>query len=225
MPDGVARFSAALARTPVGTVRRYAVAWAYLIGYILFQVVYVLLTPHGQATLTAWASTNVVNLEHDPIGSLVVSAFISGGDYWVWPVLIALALFGLNRAIGGVRTVLVCVAGQVIGTLVSEGIEAYRVNAGSLPAGDRYLTDVGPSYVVMAAAVAALLCHGWLARSLAAVDLAVLVFGGDVFGGLSRLNVAAVGHLTAVVTAAVVVIAWRVRRASQRTLPASGASA
>lgn len=223
VPDGAARFNTA-ARTAAGSPRRYAVAWAFLVGYVLFQLVYVLLTPHGQGMLTGWASTNVVNLEHDPVGSLVVSAFISGGDYFAWPALIALALFGLNRAAGGVRTVLVCVAGQVIGTLVSEGIEAYRVNAGSLPVSDRYLTDVGPSYVVMAAVVAALLCCGWLARLLAALDLAVLVFIGHVFSGLSRLNVAAVGHLTAAATAVVIVLLWHFRRrTSQHAVPASGA--
>jgi hypothetical protein len=48
-----------------------------------------------------------------------------------------------------------------------------------------------------------LACGGWLVRALAAVDLAVLVFPGQVFGGLSQLDVAAVGHLTAALTAAV----------------------
>jgi hypothetical protein len=62
---------------------------------------------------------------------------------------------------------------------------------------------VGPSYVVLSAIVIALACGGWLVRALAAVDLAVLVFPGQAFGGLSQLDVAAVGHLTAALTAAV----------------------
>jgi hypothetical protein len=86
----------------------------------------------------------VSNLEHEPIGPLVVSAFIGPGNYLVWPVLIAVAMFGANRALGNARTALICVAGHVIGTLVSEGIVAYRVDAGQLPVADRYLTDVGP---------------------------------------------------------------------------------
>jgi hypothetical protein len=57
--------------------------------------------------------------------------------------------------------------------------------------------------VVLSAIVIALACGGWLVRALAAVDLAVLVFPGQVFGGLSQLDVAAVGHLTAALTAAV----------------------
>jgi hypothetical protein len=188
---------------------RYAFAWSYLGCYLAAELIWVLLTPRAQATLTAWASTNVANLEHEPIGPLVVSAFV-GPDYLlVWPVLIALAVFGANRALGNARTTLVCVAGHVIGSLVSEGIVAYRVDAGQLPVTDRYLTDVGPSYVVVSAIVVAAVCGTWLARAAAALDFAVLVIGGHIFGGLSHLDVSAVGHLTALVTAAAAVTLTR----------------
>jgi hypothetical protein len=77
------------------------------------------------------------------------------------------------------------------------------VHVGQLPAADRYLTDVGPSYVVVSAIVIAVVCGTWLARAAAAaLDFAVLVFGGHIFSGLSHLGVSAVGHLTAIVTAA-----------------------
>jgi len=181
---------------------RYAVACTYLAGYLLTELVYVQLTPSAQASLTAWATTSVANLEHEPVGPLVVSAFIGPGDYLVWPVLIAVAMFGANRALGNARTALICAAGHVIGTVVSEGIIAYRVDVGQLPPADRYLTDVGPSYVVVSAIVIAVACGTWLARVAAALDFAVLVFGGDIFGGLSHADVSAVGHLTALLTAA-----------------------
>ncbi len=132
----------------------------------------------------------------------MLSAFVTPGYLVVWPVLIALALFGANRALGNLRTALVCLAGHVIGSLVSEGIVAYRVDAGQLDAAHRYLTDVGPSYVVVSAIVIALMCGTWLARVLAVVDAALLVFPGHIFRGLSQLDVSAVGHLTAVLTAA-----------------------
>jgi len=116
---------------------------------------------------------------------------------------------------------------------VSEGIVAYRVDAGQLSAASRHLTDVGPSYVVVSAVVVALACGGsrqvssagtWLARALAAVDLVILVFPGDIFGGLSQLDVAAVGHLAAMLTAAVAValILTRQRRRRRRGRRASG---
>jgi len=181
---------------------RYAFACAYLTCYLVTEAVYVLLNPSAQAALTAWASTNVANLEHEPTGPLVLSAFVGPGYFLVWPVLIALALFGANRALGNARTALICVAGQVVGTVVSEGIVGYRVQAGQLPVADRYLTDVGPSYVVMSAIVIAVVCGTWLARAAAALDFVVLVFGGHIFSGLGHLDVSAVGHLTALVTGA-----------------------
>ena len=182
---------------------RYAFAWAYLACYLVANLVFVLLNPHAQAGLIAWASTNVANLEHEPVGPLLLSALVTPGYFVVWPVLIALAVFGANRALGNARTALVCLAGHVIGSLVSEGIVAYRMDAGQLSAANRYITDVGPSYVVVSAIVIALACGTWLARMLAAVDLVVLVFPGHIFSGLSQLDVSAVGHLTAVLTAAV----------------------
>jgi hypothetical protein len=184
-------------------VRRYGFAAAYLGCFLATELAYSLLDPDAQARLIAWASTNVANLEHEPVGPLLASAFVAPGYFGAWPVLIALALFGANRALGNVRTALVCLAGHVVGSLVSEGIVAYRVDAGQLSAANRYLSDVGPSYVVLSAIVIALACGTWLARTLAAAGLALLVFPGQIFAGLSQLDVTAVGHLTAMLTAAV----------------------
>ena len=202
----------------LGMLRRYAFTWCYLGIYVVTEIVYAALSPSAQNTLSVWASTSVANLEHDPVLTLVVSAFVGQGDYLAWPVLIALALFGANHALGNLRTLAICLAGNVIGSLVSEGTVAYRVDAGQLPVSYRHLTDVGPSYVVMAAIVVALLCGGWLARAAAALDLAVLVFIGNIFGGFSSLEVAAVGHLVSAVTAAACVGYLLVRR--RRTVPA-----
>jgi hypothetical protein len=197
----------------------YAAAWLYLAGFVLAEVIYAGLPPRGHAALTAWASTNVHNLSHDPAGSLVVSAFVTGESATAWPAAIALAMFGANRVLGNSRTVLVCAAGHVIGTLVSEGIVGYRLSRGLLPAPDRYLIDVGPSYVVVSAIVVALLYGSWLARGAAALDLVLLVGVGHIFGGLSQLSVPAVGHVTAMIVAAVAggLLVWR-RRARARTL-------
>jgi len=181
---------------------RYGFACAYLACFVAAELVYTWLSPDAQARLIAWASTDVANLEHEPAVPLLASALITPGYFAAWPVLIALALFGANRALGNVRTALVCLAGHVAGTLVSEGIVAYRVDAGQLPVASMHLSDVGPSYVVVSAIVIALACGSWPARVLAAVDLVLLVFPGDIFGGLSQLDVAAVGHLTAMLTAA-----------------------
>jgi hypothetical protein len=195
------RIRGTTARSLGGVFRRYAFAWCFLGAYVLVEIVYALLGPGGQGALTDWATTSVANLEHEPVGPLVASAFVGQGNYFAWPVLISLALFGANRALGNVRTAVICAAGHVIGTLVSEGVVAYRVDAGQLPVSYRHLMDVGSSYVVMSAIVIALICGTRWARVAAALDLAILVFIAGIFGGLSHLDVAAVGHLAATVTA------------------------
>jgi hypothetical protein len=205
---------------PHGWRARYGFACAYLTCFILTGLVYVLLSPSAQDTLTAWASTSVANLEHEPVIPLVLSVFIIPGFSWSWPVLIALAMFGANRAVGSLRIALICAAGQVAGTALSEGMVAYRVDAGQLPVADRHLVDVGPSYVVVAAIVVAILAGTWLTRALAALDFVLLTFGGDLFGGLSQLDVAAVGHLTAMVTALVITTALLMAR--RRTAASAG---
>ncbi len=196
-------------------LRSYGVAWAYLLGFMVTEIVCSLLSPRDLNIFTVWASTSVHNLIHDPLGSLVASAFIAQGYRVAWPFLIALALFGANKVLGNWRTALVCVAGQVIGSLVSEGIVGYRVSRGLLPASDRFLIDVGPSYVVVSAIVVAVLYGSWLARAAAALDLVLLVAVGNIFGGLSQLAVSAVGHATALAIGVVggSFMVWQVRRA------------
>ena len=197
---------------------RYAVAWIYLGGFLLTGLVYAALPGSDRHAMLWWASTDVANLQHHPVGCLVLSAFVTNDGWYAWPLLIALALFGANQALGNWRTAVVLAAGHVIGTLVSEGIVAYRVRSGLLPAGANRILDVGPSYVVVAAIMVALLYGTWWARLAAAADLALLVFAGQIFAGLSTLQVAAVGHATALVTGAVAggLLAWQRRRAPRR---------
>jgi hypothetical protein len=212
---------------PRTIIARYAVAWLYLAVFVIVQAIYELLSAHDQAALISWASTNVANLHHDPVGSLVASAFIAQSSPAAWPALIALAMFGACHVLGNWRTAVVCTAGHVIGTLVSEGIVGYRVSHGLLPAADRHIVDVGPSYVVVSAAVVALLYGSWLARAAAALDLAVLIVVGDIFAGLSNLDVAAVGHVTAMTVAVIggSLLAWQRWRRRRRPLVADPAAA
>jgi hypothetical protein len=74
---------------------------------------------------------------------------------------------------------------------------------------------------VVSAIVIAAACGIWPARAAAAAGFAVLVTGGHMFGGLRHLGVAAVGHLTALITAtaAVTLTLARRRRAPPGALP------
>jgi hypothetical protein len=156
----------------------------------------------------------VHNLTHNPVGCLIASAFVAGTALSAWPVLIALAMFGANAVLGNWRTAVTCAAGQVIGTLVSEGILAYRIAHGTMPAADRYILDIGPSYVVVTALAVALIWGRWLARAAAATALASLIFVGQIFSGLSQLMVTPVGHATALFAGATLgsLLAWQRRR-------------
>src|ERR1035438_4134586 len=195
-------------------VARYAVAWLYLVGFVIAEVVYAALSPHDQSAVLQWASTNVVNLHHDPVGSLAASMFIPAARVTSWPALIALALFGANRVLGNWRTAVVCAAGHVIGTLVSEGIVNDRVTHGLLPASDTRILDVGPSYIVVSAIAVAVLYGSWPARMAAPPDLAAPVFLRPTLRGLRTPDLAAVGHTAAITTAVLLggLLAWQVRR-------------
>jgi hypothetical protein len=177
------------------------------------------LSPHESAELRLWASTNVANLQHHPVPALVLSAFLPSGSPFAWLAPIALTMFGANRAVGTARLALICAAGHLIGTGVSEGIIAYRVDHGSLPPSWSHIQDVGPSYVVVSAIVAAVMFGSWLSRVTALAVFAVLVFASHIFAGLTSLHVAAVGHLTAMVTAAALSLLPAVRHRAVRAGP------
>jgi Rhomboid-like protein len=161
----------------------------------------VFLPARSHAEIIAWSSTNLVNLHHDPAGSLVVSAFIPGDPAITWVILGALGLFTVNRLLGNVRTVVLLATAHVAGTLVSEGIVGYQVSHAILPQSARTLVDVGPSYVVVCALVAATLYGSWWERVAAGGGFAVLSF--HIFHGLSHLEVTATGHVVAITIGAV----------------------
>ena len=79
--------------------------------------------------------------------------------------------------------------------------------------------------MVVSAIVVAVLYGSWLARAAAALDFALLVFLGSIFGGLSHLDVQAVGHVTAMAVAAVggSLLVWQLRRRQHRSLSESPA--
>jgi hypothetical protein len=201
---------------------RYAVAWLYLAGVSAAELGYDLLSHHDQAAVLRWASTNVHNLQHDPVGCLIVSAFLPAGSLLAWPALIALSMFGANGVLGNWRTALTCAAGHVIGTGVSEGILWYRIDNGTMPPADRLIRDVGPSYVVVTAIAVALIWGSWLVRAAAAAAFAILIVVGQIFNGLSQLAVAPVGHVTALFVGVTLgsFLAWQ-RRRGRTAFPAA----
>ncbi|HET7014119.1 MAG TPA: rhomboid-like protein [Streptosporangiaceae bacterium] len=179
----------------------YAAAAVFLVLFLIGGTVIAVLSPHEANALGLWASTNVANLRNHPVLALVISAFLPSGWPFGWLVPITLTMFAANRAIGTARLTLICAAGHLIGTGVSEGIVAYRLDHGSLPPIWSHISDIGPSYVVVSAIVVVVMFGTWLAKFTALAVFAVLVLVGHIFAGVTSLQVAAVGHLTAILTA------------------------
>jgi hypothetical protein len=177
------------------------------------------LGPSGQRSLLARTATNLVNLRSDLLGTLVASAFVSETAPWVWVGFAAAGLFPLAYRFGNPRALLLVGAAHVIGTLLSEGLLAWRISAGAEPVALRTIDDVGPSYVIASALLATILygtgpatrtpacrlfdriASRWW-RLLAAAGLIALA--PSLFEGIGRLDVAAVGHVVALTTGAAV---------------------
>jgi hypothetical protein len=153
----------------------------------------------GQDEVIRWASTNLHNLGHHPVQSLIASAFLSEGDLLAWCLLGFLGLGLLGQRVGARAAMALTLAGHTLGTLVSEGIVWWRIDHHLLPANERLISDVGPSFVVVSALIGGLVCGPTLARVACGLSFALLT--PSLFNGLTSLDVAAVGHTTAIVVA------------------------
>ncbi len=148
----------------------------------------------------SWASTNVANLQSRPLAAVVASAFLAEESAPVWVLLALVGLLAAGWRLGGWRLLAVVASAHVVGTLVSEGVVAWRVHLGLLPETARHAVDVGPSFVVVSALAAALVAGPWASRLVGAAGLALLA--PYIFEGLGHLDVAAVGHVVSITVGA-----------------------
>jgi hypothetical protein len=202
-------------------LRRFPLPIVFIMALCAVSSVYAYgLEPSGQRSLIALTATNLVNLRTDPLGTLIASAFVAEASPWIWIAFGAVGLFPLAHRFGNLRALLLVGAAQVIGTLISEGLLAWQISTGAAPGSLRFLDDVGPSYVIASALIVTILYgaepamrtarHGhwlfdripsryWRLGALAALAM----LGPHLFGGLNHLDVAAVGHLVALITGVV----------------------
>lgn len=174
------------------------------------------LTYGGDHAVNAWASTNLANMGDHPVEALITSAFLFGADPWACLRGIALAgaiLAFLVIRFGNMRAVALVAVGQVLGTLVSEGLLAARIAAGQADPALRATLDVGPSYVIVSALAAVAVAgarrwHRWTALA------ALAVRAPHITSGLTTLGVTPVGHLTALSTG--MLLAWGLRSSVAR---------
>ncbi len=160
------------------------------------------LATRSYARQEAWLavlSTNLVNLEQHPLRCLVGSAFVTQDSVNDWIVLSAIGLGVAGQVLGNGRLAALIAATHLLGTAVSESVLQMQIRFGAAPVGQRLIVDVGPSFVVAPALVVGIMYgRGW-ARVLSGAAFAALA--PHLFGGLLHLDVSAVGHTTAIMTA------------------------
>ncbi|OIJ85006.1 hypothetical protein BIV25_45170 [Streptomyces sp. MUSC 14] len=174
------------------------------------------LTCGADHAVNTWASTDLANMDDHPVEALIASAFLFGTDPWACLRGIALAgavLAFLVVRFGNMRAVALIAAGQVLGTLVSEGLLAARIAAGQADPALRATLDVGPSYVIVSALAAVVAAgarrwHRWTALA------ALAVRAPHITSGLTTLGVTPVGHVTALFTG--MLLAWGLRSSDAR---------
>jgi hypothetical protein len=190
---------------------RAGVTIGYVAAFVVTTLIFRGLPADGRRAWLAWTSTNLVNLPDHPLPALVASGLFTEGSLASWTLTALVGLGVTNWALGNWRTAVLIASAHVGGTLISQGILAYRIAAGHAPAGDRYIIDVGPSYVVACALVAGAV-YGLGVQRLPAIG-GFALFAPTSFLGLPTLEVASVGHLCSVVIA--VVLGWPLWRSAR----------
>ena len=186
------------------------------------------LAPGSAVRLDAWASTNVARLRTEPILPVFVSPFVARDHQIVWLALVALGMGMVEARWGWARTLALAIAAHVGGTVVSEGTVWWRVEHGRLPESARHQLDVGVSYIAVSMLTAAVIVGTSTTLRIVA-GIALVVIAPDITSGLTGLEVAAVGHVTAcvltgIVTTCSVVRTKRMPDESRRTADTYGVS-
>ncbi|MBC7374436.1 MAG: hypothetical protein H7323_10655 [Frankiales bacterium] len=188
-------------------LRKHPVSLALAAGWTLSWTALTALGPRYHADLLALGSTSLPRLAAWPV-TVPVSAVLVAEDLAVWLVAVVLGVAAVEARLGW-RRALVLVSGVHIGaTILSQGLLGLRVVLGDAPPEALHQLDVGPSYVVIAGLVgAAMLSRSRLGRVAALAALAVGV--PELIEGLPQLDLAATGHVAAVLIA--VPLAHRLR--------------
>jgi len=169
-----------------------------------------LVSVEARTAVVGWSSTNLVNLADHPAGALVASAFVGseGNELAAWCVLAMIGLASTAWRLGIVRTLVVVGAAHVIATYLSQGIPAIQLATHHARADLVSMSDVGPSYVVVAGLAAGVAFGPPWGRLF---SVAGLVFVGPyLFTNLTALDVTAVGHAVSIAAAVLLgYLTWR----------------
>ncbi len=166
-------------------LRRIRITVGYAAALVAVSTALVLLGPHVRDRVIRHASTNLHNLSHGRLGTLLGSAFVmDAGPFYVWlPFLVCLlALAELLWHSG--RVALVFFVGHIGATLVVAAGLVAAIKLGWLPISISRASDVGMSYGAVAvlgaltAAIPARWRPAWIGWWLS-VAVAVVAVGGE----------------------------------------------
>jgi hypothetical protein len=132
------------------------------------------LRPGNADAVVAWASTNLHNLAHHPVASMLASTFVVNGSLLPDLLLVAIGFAILERAVGAGRTALIALAGQVVATLLTEYGSELAAHWQLLAESSAERVDVGVSYAMYAVLAAGVLT---LAKPARVAGLVVVVAG------------------------------------------------
>src|ERR1700740_517372 len=162
---------------------QFTVAYAAVL--LAISCAILMLGPHAHDVLVQRASTNLHNLAHGPVRTLLGSALVvdAGPLYFGLPFLtclLALAELHLRT----IRLVVAFVVGHIGATLVVAAALAAAVEFGWMPASITRASDVGMSYGALAVlgAMTAVIPSRWRAVWVGwwiAAGLAAAIIGGD----------------------------------------------
>jgi hypothetical protein len=143
------------------------------------------LGPHAHDVLVERASTNLHNLAHGHIGTLVGSALVvDAGPLYFWVPFLTCLLALAELHLSTIRLVVAFVVGHIGATLVVAAALAASVEFGWLPLSITHASDVGMSYGALAAlgAMTAVIPARWRAAWAGwwvAAALSAAIIGGD----------------------------------------------
>jgi hypothetical protein len=128
---------------------RFTVGYVAIAGAVSFAILS--LDPHTRELVIQHASTNLHNLAHGHLGTLLGSAFVvDAGPLYFWMPFLACLLALAELHLRSIRLMVAFVVGHIGATLVVVGALAAAVEFGWLPLSITRASDVGMSYGALA---------------------------------------------------------------------------
>lgn len=162
---------------------RFTVGYAALL--LAISCAILMLGPHAHDVIVQRASTNVHNLSHGRIGTLLGSALVvDAGPLYFWLPFLTCLLALAELQLRTIRLVVAFFVGHIGATLLVAGALAAAVEFGWLPTSITRASDVGMSYGALAVlgAMTAVIPRPWRAAWVGwwvAAGITSAVIGGD----------------------------------------------